>query len=142
MVHVRDLDGVAYYDDSKATNVGATVAALDGLRDLRGKVVLVAGGVDKGGTYAPVRERMEALGRAVVLIGAAAELIEDAFAGSSVERIRATTIDDAVAKARAAARAGDAVLLAPACASFDMFRSYAHRGDEFQRAVRALPEGR
>lgn len=142
MVHVRDLDGVAYYDDSKATNVGATVAALDGLRDLDGKVVLIAGGVDKGGTWAPVRERMEALGRAVIVIGEARPLVHQAFDGSPIERIDATTIDDAVAKCRAVARRGDAVLLAPACASFDMFRSYAHRGDEFQRAVRELPEGR
>ncbi|WP_083458537.1 UDP-N-acetylmuramoyl-L-alanine--D-glutamate ligase [Sandaracinus amylolyticus] len=140
MVHVRDLDGVVYYDDSKATNVGATVAALDGLADLEGRVVLIAGGVDKGGSYAPVRERMERIGRALVLIGEAAPLISSAFEGSPIERIAATTIDDAVAKARAVARAGDAVLLAPACASFDMFRSYAHRGDEFARAVRALPE--
>lgn len=140
MVHVRDLGGVAYYDDSKATNVGATVAALDGLADLEGRVVLIAGGVDKGGSYAPVRERMERIGRALVLIGEAAPLISAAFEGSPVERIAATTIDDAVAKARGVARPGDAVLLAPACASFDMFRSYAHRGDEFQRAVRALPE--
>ncbi|MDQ3034470.1 MAG: UDP-N-acetylmuramoyl-L-alanine--D-glutamate ligase [Myxococcota bacterium] len=141
MVHVRDLDGVAYYDDSKATNVGASVAALDGLSDLEGRVVLIAGGVDKGGSYAPLRERMERVGRAVVLIGEAAPLIRDAFAGSPVPIESATTIDDAVAKARALARPGDAVLLAPACASFDMFRSYAHRGDELQRAVRALPEG-
>lgn len=140
MVHVRDLDGVAYYDDSKATNVGASVAALDGLADLEGRVVLIAGGVDKGGTYAPLRERMERMGRALVLIGEAAPLLAAAFEGSPVERVAATTIDDAVAKARRLAEPGDAVLLAPACASFDMFRSYAHRGDEFQRAVRALRE--
>lgn len=140
MVHVRDLDGVAYYDDSKATNVGATCAALDGLSDLEGKVVLVAGGVDKQGSYAPMRERMEKLGRAIVLIGEATPIIREAFAGTTLTLIDATTIDDAAAKARALAKPGDAVLLAPACASFDMFKGYAHRGDEFQRAVRALPE--
>lgn len=140
MVHVRDLDGVAYYDDSKATNVGATCAALDGLADLSGKVVLVAGGVDKQGSYAPMRERMEKLGRAMVLIGEATPILERAFEGSPLTLVRATTIDDAAAKARSLARAGDAVLLAPACASFDMFQGYAHRGDEFQRAVRALPD--
>jgi UDP-N-acetylmuramoylalanine--D-glutamate ligase len=141
MVHVRDLDGVAWYDDSKATNVGATVAALDGLSDLRGKVVLIAGGVDKGGSYGPIRERMERRGRAVVLIGVAAPLIRNAFAGSPVPLVDAASIDEAVERARALARPGDAVLFAPACASFDMFRSYAHRGEAFQRAVRALPEG-
>lgn len=140
MVHVRDLDGVAYFDDSKATNVGATCAALDGLADLDGKVVLVAGGVDKGGSYGPMRERMEKMGRALVLIGEARGIIREAFAGSSLPLIDAASIDDAAEKARALAQSGDAVLLAPACASFDMFKSYAHRGDEFQRAVHALPE--
>lgn len=138
MVLVRELDAVAYYDDSKATNVGATVAAIDGLADLEGRIVLIAGGVDKGGSYEPIRERMEARGRAVVLIGQAAPLIRGAFADSPVHLEDATTIDDAVRRAHALARPGDAVLLAPACASFDMFRSYAHRGDEFVRAVRAL----
>jgi UDP-N-acetylmuramoylalanine--D-glutamate ligase len=141
-VHVRDLDGVAYYDDSKATNVGAACAALDGLGDLAGKVVLVAGGVDKGGSYGPLRERMEKLGRAIVLIGEATPIVRKAFEGTSLTLIDATTIDDVAAKARALAEPGDAVLLAPACASFDMFQGYAHRGDEFQRAVRVLPEGR
>jgi len=140
MVEVRRLGGVAYYDDSKATNVGATVAALEGLRGMDGKVVLIAGGVDKGGSYGPVRERMDALGRAVVLIGEASPLISRAFAGSALPLEGATTIDDAVARARRLARPGDAVLLAPACASFDMFRGYAHRGDEFARAVLALSE--
>lgn len=138
MVHVRDLDGVAYFDDSKATNVGASCAALDGLADLRGKVVLVAGGVDKQGSYGPLRERMEKLGRAIVLIGEATPIIRKAFAGTTLPLVDATTIDDAAAKARALAASGDAVLLAPACASFDMFKGYAHRGDEFQRAVRSL----
>jgi UDP-N-acetylmuramoylalanine--D-glutamate ligase len=136
MVLVRELDGVAYYDDSKATNVGATVAAIDGLRSISGKVVLIAGGVDKGGSYGPLRERMAQLGRATVLIGIAAELIERELEGLTTHR--AVSLDAAVEVARKLARPGDAVLLAPACASFDMFRSYAHRGDEFQRAVREL----
>jgi UDP-N-acetylmuramoylalanine--D-glutamate ligase len=138
MVHVRDLDGVAWYDDSKATNVGAAAAALDGLADLRGKVVLVAGGKDKGGSYAPLRERMATRGRAMVLIGEAAPLIRAALAGLDLPVEEARDIDDAVRRARSFARPGDAVLLAPACASFDMFRSYAHRGDEFTRAVKEL----
>ncbi len=138
MVHVRDLDGIRFYDDSKATNVGASVAALDGLSDIEGRIVLIAGGVDKGGSYAPLRERMEQKGRGIVLIGDAASLIEEAFEGSPLPIERAATMDAAVRIAYAMARTADAVLLAPACASFDMFRSYAHRGDEFQRAVQNL----
>jgi UDP-N-acetylmuramoylalanine--D-glutamate ligase len=142
MVLVRDLEGIAYYDDSKATNVGAAVAAIDGLADRGGQLILIAGGVDKGGSYEPIRERMERRGRAVVLIGEAAPLIRGAFAASPVAVHDATSMDEAVALARALALPGDAVLLAPACASFDMFQSYAHRGDEFARAVRALtPNG-
>ncbi len=140
MVHVRDLDGVAYYDDSKATNVGAACAALDGLADLDGKVVLLAGGVDKGGSYAPLRERMERRGRALVLLGQAAPILREAFAGTPLAIEDAESMQDAVARARTLARRGDAVLLAPACASFDMFTSYAHRGEQFQRDVLALPE--
>jgi UDP-N-acetylmuramoylalanine--D-glutamate ligase len=140
-VIVRELEGVTYVDDSKATNVGATVAALDGLASPEKRAVLILGGVDKGGSYAPVVERMERVGRAVVLIGASASLIASAFDGSSVALQRATDMVDAVAKARGLARPGDLVLLAPACSSFDMFKSYAHRGDVFQDAVRALQEG-
>jgi len=140
MVLVTELDGVRYFDDSKATNVGAAVAAIDGLDAKVDRVVLVAGGVDKGGSYAALRERVARRGRAVVLIGAAAPLIRDALAGLTIPVEDATSMDDAVARARALAARGDAVLLAPACASFDMFRSYAHRGDEFQRAVLALRE--
>jgi UDP-N-acetylmuramoylalanine--D-glutamate ligase len=138
MVPVRTLDGVTYYDDSKATNVGAAVAALDGLRGIPGKVVLIAGGVDKGGTYAPLRERMEALGRAVVLIGAARDLIRSELATTSLTLRDASSMDEAVAIGRSLAEPGDAVLLAPACASFDMFQGYAHRGDVFAAAVNAL----
>jgi UDP-N-acetylmuramoylalanine--D-glutamate ligase len=141
MVKVGELDGVAYYDDSKATNVGAAVAALDGLADRPGKVVLIAGGKDKGGSYAPLRERMEATGRALVLIGEAAPLIADAMAGSTLGLANATSMEEAVREARALARPGDIVLLAPACSSFDMFDSYAHRGEVFEAAVRALGGG-
>ncbi len=138
MVRVAEVGGVVYFDDSKATNVGAAVAALDGLRDLEGKVVLLAGGKDKGGSYAPLRERMESNGRAMVLIGEAAPLIEAEMKASRLPLERAGTMEDAVRRAAALARPGDVVLLAPACASFDMFRSYGHRGDVFQDAVRAL----
>jgi UDP-N-acetylmuramoylalanine--D-glutamate ligase len=141
MVHVADLDGVAYYDDSKATNVGATVAALDGLAPEVKRIVLIAGGKDKGGDYAPLRDRLLACARAVVLIGEARPIIERALAGAPYPLEAADSIVEAVQRARQLAQPGDAVLLAPACASFDMFRSYAHRGDVFQAAVRELQGG-
>ncbi len=138
MQHVAEVDGVTYYDDSKATNVGASVAALTGLGRQNVKVVLIAGGKDKGGSYAPLREVMEAHGAGLVLIGEAADLIAQAFEGSAMPIVRASSMGDAVRKARGLAASGNAVLLAPACASFDMFRSYAHRGDIFKDEVLAL----
>jgi UDP-N-acetylmuramoylalanine--D-glutamate ligase len=138
--YVRSVDGVEYIDDSKATNVGAAVASIDGLTPSKGKIVLIAGGVDKGGSYQPLQERMSKEGRAVVVLGEAASLLERAFAGSAVELRHASSMSDAVTHAAALARPGDTVLLAPACSSFDMFRSYAERGDRFQRAVETLGE--
>ena len=138
MQFVRSVAGVDYIDDSKATNVGAALASIDGLTGSKGKIVLIAGGVDKGGSYQPLRERMGDEGRAVVVLGEAAPLLERAFAGSCVELRRAASMDEAVSQASALARTGDIVLLAPACSSFDMFRSYAERGDQFQRAVQTL----
>ena len=128
------LDGVDYYDDSKATNVGAAVAALDGLAGRDGRVVLIAGGRDKGGDYAPLRRALARARRArVVVIGEARAVIERALAAPAYPVERARDMEDAVRRARALAQPGDAVLLAPACSSFDMFRSYAHRGDVFLR---------
>lgn len=141
MVFVESISGVSYYDDSKATNVGATVAALDGLAPEVNKIVLIAGGKDKGGDYAPMRDRLRACGRAVVLIGEARPIIERALAGEPYPIESAASMEDAVSRAQRLAAKGDAVLLAPACASFDMFRSYAHRGDVFQAAVRELEGG-
>ncbi|HSN84771.1 MAG TPA: UDP-N-acetylmuramoyl-L-alanine--D-glutamate ligase [Polyangiales bacterium] len=138
MQHVRSIEGVDYIDDSKATNVGATVASIDGLADSDGKIILIAGGVDKGGSYQPLRERMDRAGRAMVVIGEAAPLLERAFEGSAIEVRRARTMGEAVAQSARLARPGDTVLLAPACSSFDMFRSYAERGDVFQREVGEL----
>jgi UDP-N-acetylmuramoylalanine--D-glutamate ligase len=100
--------------------------------------VLIAGGKDKGGSYAPLREVMEEHGAGVVLIGEASDLIAEAFEGTTMPVVRAGSMGDAVRKARDLAAPGNAVLLAPACASFDMFRSYAHRGDVFKEAVLAL----
>ncbi len=136
--YVDSVDGVEYIDDSKATNVGAAVASIDGLAGSNGKIVLIAGGVDKGGSYQPLRQRMTEDGRALVVLGEAAPLLEQAFLGSTIELRRAESMVEAVHQAAALAHPGDTVLLAPACSSFDMFRSYAERGDEFQRAVATL----
>jgi len=138
MQYVGSVAGVEYIDDSKATNVGAAVASIDGLSGSKGKIVLIAGGVDKGGSYEPLLRRMADQGRALVVFGEAAPLLERVFAGSPVELRRAGSMAEAVSSATALARRGDIVLLAPACASFDMFRSYAERGDHFQRAVHGL----
>lgn len=138
MQFVRSVGGVEYIDDSKATNVGAAVASIEGLAGSEGRIVLIAGGVDKGGSYQPLRQRMLDQGRAVVVIGQAAPLLERAFAGSPIALHRASSMTDAVEQSAALARSGDTVLLAPACSSFDMFRSYAERGDHFQRAVHTL----
>jgi UDP-N-acetylmuramoylalanine--D-glutamate ligase len=132
---VKRIDGVGYYDDSKATNVGAAVAAIDSLAEAQ--VVLIAGGKGKDGSYLPLRQALEQRGRAVVLIGEAAPTMAQAFAGS-VEVQHAASLDAAVTLAHALARPGDAVLLAPACASFDMFQSYADRGRRFVQAVERL----
>ncbi len=130
-----EIDGVRYYDDSKGTNVGASVAALRGLAEPR--AVLIAGGRDKLGAYEPLVDALRDRGRALVLIGEAADRIEAAARGI-LPISRAATMREAVAAARELARSGDAVLLSPACSSFDMFRDYKERGDVFTRAVREL----
>jgi UDP-N-acetylmuramoylalanine--D-glutamate ligase len=135
---VAEIGNVRYYDDSKGTNVGATVAAVRGLSEAR--VVLIAGGRDKLGAYAPLAEELAKKGRAVVVIGEAADRIAGALSGV-VETVRASSMDEAVQLAQKSARPGDAVLLSPACSSFDMFRDYKHRGEAFVSAVKAL-EGR
>jgi UDP-N-acetylmuramoylalanine--D-glutamate ligase len=129
--------GVRFYDDSKGTNVGAAVSALEGLVEPR--AVLIAGGRDKGGSYAPLVHALARKGRAAVVMGEAA----DAIAGAIGDRLpvhRAGSMEEAVRVGASLAQPGDAVLLSPACSSFDMFRDYKHRGDEFARAVRALEE--
>jgi UDP-N-acetylmuramoylalanine--D-glutamate ligase len=136
MVFVRDIGSVRYYDDSKGTNVGASVTAVLGISEP--KVVLIAGGRDKGGSYGPLVEALRERGRAAVLIGEAADLIQRAV-GDAIPVSRAASMDEAVTTAASLARAGDAVLLSPACSSFDMFRDYKERGDAFVRAVLALP---
>ncbi len=128
---------VEYFDDSKGTNVGATVAALHGLGVDR-RLVVILGGDGKGQDFAPLAEPVSRFARAVVLIGRDAALIRAALAETGVAALDATDMDDAVAQARERAHAGDAVLLSPACASLDMYRNYAHRAEAFCEAVRAL----
>jgi UDP-N-acetylmuramoylalanine--D-glutamate ligase len=137
MARVANFGGVTFYDDSKGTNVGASVTALLGLSEARG--VLIAGGRDKQGAYDSLVSALEAKGRALVLIGEAADRIAEAV-GARVPVLRARSMDDAVEQAFSAARAGDAVLLSPACSSFDMFKSYADRGDQFVSAVQRLAQ--
>jgi len=136
MVLVRNRAGVRWYDDSKGTNVGASVTAVRGVVEER--VVLIAGGRDKGGSYGPLVDALREKGRAAILIGEAAPLIRDAI-GDVVPVNVATSMADAVRIAAELAQPGDAVLLSPACSSFDMFRDYKERGDVFVNAVLALP---
>ena len=131
---VREKDGVSFIDDSKGTNVGAAVEAIAAAR---GPVILIAGGVDKGGSYEPLRQALERKVRLVILIGAAREKMRIALAGAvPIESVE--TLREAVALAASRARPGDVVLLSPACSSFDQFRDYAERGRVFQELVRAL----
>ena len=137
MQMIAKVDGVYFYDDSKGTNVGASVAALRGIQ--QPKAVLIAGGRDKLGSYEPLAEALRQRGRALVLIGEAAKRMEDAV-GGIVPTMRATSMDEAVRVAKQAAQPGDAVLLSPACSSYDMFKDYKHRGEVFREAVRKLEE--
>ncbi|HEX7634855.1 MAG TPA: cyanophycin synthetase, partial [Noviherbaspirillum sp.] len=138
---VANVGGVDYYDDSKGTNVGATVAALSGLGSMQGgasRLVLIAGGDGKGQDFAPLAEPVAKYVRAVVLIGKDGPAIRDALAHSGVELVDCATLEAAVQRASELAQAGDAVLLSPACASLDMFRNYAHRAQVFVEAVREI----
>lgn len=131
---VASRDGIRWINDSKGTNVGSTVAALDGMTS---PVVLIAGGDGKGQDFRALADAARRRARAVVLIGRDAPLIEAALAGA-VPAVRAQDLVDAVRRSRGLARSGDVVLLSPACASFDMFRNYEHRGDVFRAAVQEL----
>ena len=140
---VAEFDGVAYYDDSKGTNVGATVAALNGYAEFaaRGaRVVLIAGGEGKGQDFAPLAQPVSCYARAVILIGRDADLIASALGAGGVALVHADSMEQAVAQAHARAQRGDAVLLSPACASFDMFRNYPHRGEVFAACVRKIAD--
>jgi len=131
---VTEIDGVQFVDDSKATNTGAVLGAL---RQCNPGVILIAGGRDKGDDYSLLRPAIAEKVRAVVLIGEAAELIAEALTGV-VPLFRVGSMQEAVQKAAEMAKRGEIVLLSPACASFDMFRSYGHRGEVFANEVRSL----
>ncbi|MEW6314095.1 MAG: UDP-N-acetylmuramoyl-L-alanine--D-glutamate ligase [Pseudomonadota bacterium] len=132
---VAQVNGVSFYDDSKGTNVGATVAALNGMAQ---KVVLIAGGDGKGQDFSPLKPAVAEHARSVVLIGRDREKIACAIHGCGVPIQRAENMDEAVEICFRAAQAGDAVMLSPACASFDMFRNYEHRAQAFVAAVKRL----
>lgn len=137
---VADIGHVAFYDDSKGTNVGATCAALQGLvgpNDSK-KIVLIAGGDGKGQDFSPLKEIVAKNARAVVLIGRDAAQIETVLSGTKVTLMNADSLEAAVKSAYGLAKAGDAVLLSPACASFDMFRNYVHRAEVFVQSVKGL----
>ena len=131
---VRDKDGVKYIDDSKGTNVGAVVEALAATHR---PVILIAGGVDKGGDYGPMRAPLKEKVKVLILIGAAREKMRAALDGATAIET-APALADAVRIAAAHARRGDTVMLSPACSSFDQFKDYAERGRVFQELVRAL----
>ena len=136
---VRERREVNYYDDSKATNVGAALAAIEGLgADIDGQLVLIAGGDGKGADFSSLRGPVAQHCRAVVLLGRDAGLIADAL-GDAVPQVRVASLDEAVQRCAELAEPGDAVLLSPACASLDMFKNFEERGRLFAAAVEALP---
>ncbi|MBZ5712662.1 UDP-N-acetylmuramoyl-L-alanine--D-glutamate ligase, partial [Nannocystis pusilla] len=134
MTFVRERAGVRFYDDSKATNVASVLASLDGFDR---PFVLIAGGRAKGDDLTPLRDLLRRSGRALVAIGESADAFH-ALAAGVVEARRATSMAEAVEVAAALAGPGDAVILSPACASYDWFKNYGERGDTFARLVRAL----
>src|SRR5690606_19450270 len=140
--HVTTIAGVDYYDDSKGTNVGATVAALVGLGTAQSgssqQLVLIAGGDGKGQDFVPLADPVAKYVRAVLLIGKDAGAIRAALASSNIDMVDCATLEEATRKAAELAQTGDAVLLSPACASLDMFRNYAHRAQVFVDTVREI----
>jgi UDP-N-acetylmuramoylalanine--D-glutamate ligase len=137
MEFVATVNGVSYYNDSKGTNVGSVVKSLE---SFPGNILLIAGGKDKGGEYAPlsglVRERV----RKLILLGEARERIRSAL-GDLTDTVTVGSLEEAVREAHRLARPGDVVLFSPACSSYDMFRNYEERGDCFAAAVRSLEGG-
>lgn len=135
MEKIAEWKGISFYDDSKGTNVDAVVASLDGFPK---PFALIAGGKDKGGSYQPLRQALQHnTVRGVVLIGEAAPLIEQALVGLP-HVVRAATMEEAVTQAARFCQTGDAVILSPACSSFDMFHGYAHRAQVFAESIQSL----
>jgi UDP-N-acetylmuramoylalanine--D-glutamate ligase len=134
---VGDKDDIFFYDDSKGTNVASVAASVRGFPR---PLVLIAGGVDKGGSYEPMLDALDDVCKGIVLIGKAAPLIRDAAAGHRVTYpvVDATDMHDAVRRATELCTTGDAVVLSPACASYDMFENFGHRGRVFREAVSAV----
>jgi UDP-N-acetylmuramoylalanine--D-glutamate ligase len=136
---VAIVNGVEYFDDSKGTNVGATVAALQGLGAER-KLVVILGGDGKGQDFTPLADPVARFARTAVLIGRDGPLIRAVLADTGVPLVDAVTMEEAVQVGTQRAHAGDAVLMSPACASFDMFRNYPHRAEVFRAAVQAVAD--
>lgn len=135
---VRELNGVNWYNDSKGTNIGATVAAIAGLgAAIKGKIILLAGGLGKGADFNELRPSVSTYARHVILFGKDAAIIDESL-GSSVSKTRVTSFDAAVKQAAILAQPGDIVLLSPACASWDMFKNFEHRGQVFCELVKGL----
>ena len=135
---LRNLRGVDYFNDSKGTNVGATLVAIESVAErTRGELILIAGGIGKDADFSPLLPALEQYVKRVVLIGRDADKLARLI-GSRADIMRATSMEEAVAEAASSALSGDAVLLSPACASFDMFKDFAHRGRVFAAAVEAL----
>lgn len=135
---VRTRRGVKWYNDSKGTNVGATQAAIEGLGEhINGKLVLIAGGIGKNADFRPLLPAIEKYARHVVLMGEAARELADMINGR-IPISMAASMDEAVARCDAVAQSGDCVLLSPACASFDMFKNFEHRGQVFSEVVAKL----
>lgn len=137
---VRELDGVSWYNDSKGTNVGATIAAIEGLgSEIRGKLIVIAGGVGKKADFSSLNLVIKKYVRHVVLIGEAASELAQSI-GIGVPITFAQSMEEAIQKAREHAKTHDSVLLSPACASFDMFKHFEHRGEVFMELVNKLSE--
>ncbi len=135
---VRNRRGVKWYNDSKGTNVGATQAAIEGLGEhITGKLILIAGGIGKSADFSPLLPAMEKYARHVVLIGESARELADMINGR-IPISFASSMDEAVHRCDAVAQSGDSVLLSPACASFDMFKNFEHRGQVFSEYVEKL----
>lgn len=132
---VRELDGVRYVNDSKGTNVDAVRYALGSFEE---PIVLIAGGKDKGNDYTPIKRLVEERVRAVIAIGESAGKVMQELGAVAPRAERAESMEEAIRKARVLAEPGDVVLLSPACASFDMFNNYEHRGEVFKEVVRSL----